>query len=86
MGRERLDRVAGERTFEAIWSVDPHRAQEALSIVMRAAAESAPTLADALEGARERISVPSAPDAGFVGALMTRAIGYFDESRPELAG
>jgi DICT domain-containing protein len=85
VGRERLDRVAGERTFEAIWSVDPHRAQQALSIAVRAAAESAPRVADALEGAREQIPATSAPDAGFVGALMTRAIRYFDESRPELA-
>lgn len=83
VGRERLDRVAGERSFEAIWSVDPHRARDALSIVTRAAAHSAPSVADALELARDGIPVTRAPDAGFVGALMTRAIGYFDESRRE---
>ena len=51
--------------------------------MVRAAAQSASRVAGALELARDGIPMTSAADAGFVGSLMTRALGYFDESRRE---
>src|SRR3954453_19387116 len=68
-----------ERTFEAIWTVDPELVFEAVDAAASLAEREAPDVADQLRHALGARPAPSGPDVRGVAALARRMVSYISE-------
>jgi MerR family transcriptional regulator, light-induced transcriptional regulator len=74
------DTADSERSFEAIWTVDPELVYEVVDAAASLAEREAPPVADQIRRARGPRPAPSGPDVRGVAALARRMVSYVSDA------